>query len=90
METLAYLYGAETYEQPEEKELNLSGLKAAAVTGLVAAGVTTAGVVSQADSASAHCWGSCGGWRPVVYRPVVWRPVYYRPCCRPVYYNPCW
>lgn len=87
METLAYLYGAETYEQPEEKELNLSGLKAAAVTGLVAAGVTTAGVVGQADSASAHCYrGGCGSY----YRPVVWRPVYYRPCYyRPVYHRPC-
>lgn len=81
METLAYLHEVEATET-EAKELNLGGLKAVALTGLVAAGVTTAGVVGQADSASAYgCGGGC-------YRRVYYRPIFVRPCFRPVYYRP--
>jgi hypothetical protein len=97
METLAYLYGAEDYEQSEQKELDLSGLKAMATTGLVAAGIAAGGVLTQADSASAHYYGGYHH-RPVsyryhsYYRPVYYPrhyyayPVHYRPCYRGYYY----
>lgn len=86
METLAYLHEVEATES-EAKELNLGGLKAVALTGLVAAGVTTAGVVGQAESASACGYGGC--YQRVYYRPIVrcyYRPVYYRPCFRSCWY----
>jgi hypothetical protein len=82
METLAYLHEVEATES-EAKELNLGGLKAVALTGLVAAGVTTAGVVGQADSASAYHCGGGGCFRRVYYRPIVrccYQRVYFRPC----------
>lgn len=91
METLAYLYGAEDYES-EAKEVNLSGLKAVATTGLIAATVATAGMISTADSASACHYGRYGGgygrsyysynyYRPIYYpRSFSAYPVYYRPC----------
>lgn len=91
METLAYLYDAQNQEQVEDKEVNLNSLKAVTLTGLAAAGIVTAGVVGQADSASAHYYrgyyGGGGYYRPVrYYRPYFYRPVrYYRS-----YYNPCY
>lgn len=77
METLAYLYGAEDYEQSEAKELNLTGLKAVATTGLIAAGVATSGLIGTADSASAYGYGGYyGGYHRSYYRSY-YRPVYY-------------
>lgn len=77
METLAYLHDVESYDQAEDKDLNLRGLKTVVTTGLLAAGVTVGAIATSADSASACGWRGC-------YRPVVWQ----RPCWRPVYYRP--
>lgn len=90
METLAYLYGADDYEQSEAKELDLSGLKAVATTGLIAAGVATAGMIGTADSASAYGYGGgyggCYNCYRSYYRPVYYPRHYY---AYPVYYRPC-
>lgn len=98
METLAYLYGAEEYES-EPKEVNLSGLKAVATTGLIAAGVATAGMIGTADSASAWGYGRGyhGGYHGGYYgggyyrHHSYYRPIYYprHYYAYPVYYSPC-
>jgi hypothetical protein len=93
METLAYLYGAEDYES-EAKEVNLSGLKAVATTGLIAASVATAGMIGTASSASAcHYgrYGGYGGYGGSYYSYNYYRPIYYprHYYAYPVYYNPC-
>jgi hypothetical protein len=62
METLAYLHLAEDYENSEVKELNLKGLRNAAVAGAIGAACVVGGVVGTADSASAcGYYGGCGG-----------------------------
>jgi hypothetical protein len=61
MDTLAYLYLAEDYENSEAKELNLKGLKSVAVAGAIGAACVVGGVVGTADSASACGYYGCGG-----------------------------
>jgi hypothetical protein len=87
METLAYLYGAEDYEQSEAKELNLNGLKTVVTTGLLAAGVAVAGTIGTADSASAYGYGYGygSGYYGGCYRSCY--PSYYRPIYYPHYYH---
>lgn len=99
METLAYLHVAQDFENPEEKELNLNGLKSKAAIGVLGAAVAV-GALGVVDTAPAHAWGGygygggwgCGGYscyRPVYvrcYQPV-YVPVY--PCYRPCYRG-CW
>lgn len=93
METLAYLHGAEDFES-EAKEINLSGLKAVATTGLIAAGIATAGMIGTADSASAYGYGGYSRGCYNCYRPVsYYRPTYYprHYYAYPVYYQrPCY
>ena len=87
METLAYLHLAEDYENSETKELNLNGLKTAAMVGVIGA-TSLVGVVGTADSASAYGYGRCNyggcgsyyGYHHRPYYPRYYSYRHYRPC----------
>ena len=91
METLAYLYLAEDYENPEAKELNLKGLKSVALVGMIGAACVAGGVLGTADSASAHYYGGGSyGYRHYGYRHYGYRYYYPRYYGYRHYYRPCY